>query len=73
MQRHFHRLLKSLGLRLFAVATPFMCTAITLAQSAPPPNARKVPPVWLGYLIIFVLAVLVLLVSMMPSKRSHQD
>jgi len=67
------RQLNSCCLWLFALATPFVWPALALAQSAPQPTARKVPPVWLGYLVIFVLLVVVLAVSMMPSKRSHQD
>ena len=48
--------------------------AITLAQTAPkPPQLQKVPPVWLGYLVMALLLAVVLAVSLMPSKRSHQD
>lgn len=61
------------SLRGLALVAPFIGTAVALAQSAPAPNARKVPPIWLGYLVIFVLLVIVLAISMMPSKRGHQD
>jgi hypothetical protein len=65
--------MRSLSLRCLVLVLPFIAPAIALAQSAPQPTARKVPPVWLGYLVIFVLLVIVLAVSMMPSKRGHQD
>jgi hypothetical protein len=48
--------------------------AIALAQSAAPsPKLQKVPPVWLGYLVMFLLLAVVLAISLMPSKRGHQD
>jgi len=65
--------MRTLTLRLFVLLLPFVQPAIALAQTAPQPTARKVPPVWLGYLVIFVLLAVILAVSMMPSKRGHQD
>lgn len=64
---------RGLSLRVMVAALPVIWPAMVMAQSAPQPNARKVPPVWLGYLVIFGLLVVVMAVSMMPSKRSHQD
>jgi hypothetical protein len=56
----------------FAMLT--MWPAVALAQTAPPPpQLQKVPPVWLGYLVMALLLAVVLAVSLMPSKRSHQD
>jgi hypothetical protein len=43
------------------------------AEAPPQPSLSSVPPVWLGYLIMFVLLAVVLAVSLMPSKRGHQD
>jgi hypothetical protein len=53
-----------------------ICPAVALAQRAeapPQPSLSGSPPVWLGYLIMFVLLAVVLAVSLMPSKRGHQD
>lgn len=71
--RSMTRRMRTLSLWLFALVLPYVWPAMSLAQSAPQPTARKVPPVWLGYLVIFVLLAIVLGVSMMPSKRGHQD
>jgi hypothetical protein len=47
----------------------------TLANIPPSPGltVKDGQPVWLGFLIMFCLLVVVMLVSLMPSKRSHQD
>jgi hypothetical protein len=60
-----------LGLHAAAVLMP----AVALAQeSAPPaPGLSKNAPPWMGYIIMVFLLALVLGVSLMPSKRSHQD
>jgi hypothetical protein len=58
------------------MAFAFLCLwpMITLAQTAPKsPQLQKTPPVWLGYLVMALLLAVVLAVSLMPSKRSHQD
>lgn len=52
----------------------WMWPAIALAQAAAPqPSLRKAPPVWVGLLIMFLLLAVVMAVSLMPSKRTHQD
>jgi hypothetical protein len=43
------------------------------ASAAPQPALQKSPPVWLGLLVIFLMLVLVVTISLLPSKRSHQD
>jgi len=61
---------------------PFAVTMLTLCLTAtsfgqddgpPAPALRRTHPAWLGSAVIFVLLVMVMLVSLMPSKRSHQD
>jgi hypothetical protein len=46
---------------------------LTNAEAAPQPNLLKAPPVWLGLLVMFILMAITISVSLMPSKRSHQD
>ncbi len=53
-----------------AVATP------TFAQttSAPDePRVSKLYPVWVGYGLLTIFGLAILGVSLMPSKRAHQD
>jgi len=64
---------------LSTAAVTFLTTclvpAIAWAQSSAPPapGLRRTPAPWVGYLVIFVLLALVLAVSLIPSKRGHQD
>jgi len=68
---------KNLPTRLLCVATMVLVAlwpAIVWAQqAAPQPNVRKSPAPWLGMLVMFLLLAIVLGVSLMPSKRGHQD
>lgn len=41
--------------------------------AAPQPTLRQEYPVWFGYLLMAVLGGGVLVASIIPSKRSHQD
>jgi len=45
------------------------------AQAAPPPQPvlKRSQPVWVGFAVMFFLMALVLGVSLLSSKRSHQD
>ncbi|MCH8824821.1 MAG: hypothetical protein IH984_15095 [Planctomycetes bacterium] len=54
---------------LMAIFAPVIC----FAQTVPDPTLRRNSPVWLGYMVMFFLATLVIAVSLLPSKRSHQD
>jgi membrane protease YdiL (CAAX protease family) len=50
--------------------------AVAFAQRASTPeqpSLRNAPKPWLGYLIMVVLLAIVMVVSLMPSKRGHQD
>ncbi len=70
---------RSLLLALMAIAfvglvTTTPAVAQMLPESAPPEvRFRNPPPVWVGYLVMFLLAAVVVTLSLMPSKRSHQD
>ena len=48
--------------------------AIAWAQTAAPaPALKRAPPVWVCYRLMAVLLGIVLAISLLPSKRSHQD
>ena len=44
-----------------------------LTDAAPQPALTKKYPAWVGYLAIFIMVASILPLSLMPSKRSHQD
>jgi hypothetical protein len=77
------RPIAALSLRLAPIALMLMLLAapvIAFAQNpnnpaAPPqPSAlRQSPAVWLGMLVMIVLTGVIISVSLMPSKRSHQE
>ncbi|MHC5023825.1 MAG: hypothetical protein ACYTGG_07925 [Planctomycetota bacterium] len=66
------KLLWNAGLAMMAVAAS-LWPAVALATAPPAPTLRKTAPAWMGYGVIFLLVVVVLTVSLLPSKRSHQD
>jgi hypothetical protein len=39
----------------------------------PPPSLSRTQKPWLGYAVMFLLLAVVVSVSLMPSKRGHQD
>ena len=41
--------------------------------AAPQPTLRKFPAAWIGMAFMFVMLAIVVIISLMPSKRSHQD
>lgn len=46
----------------------------TLAQATPPvPTTAESPPIYLYYGVMAVLLIATFLISVMPSKRGHQD
>ncbi|MCP3902877.1 MAG: hypothetical protein GY715_04500 [Planctomycetes bacterium] len=69
-------LLRLQFLRLVVFAMTVLAPVVALAQeqSAPPqPSLKRYAPEWIGYLVVAVLMIVVLAVSLMPSKRGHQD
>ena len=65
-----------LALTLLVAVTPLLLPVLAMAQDdgAPPePTLRRTAPLWLGYLVMFLLVAVVVVVSLIPSKRSHQD
>ena len=61
--------------RLVAALPVWLLAGAAWAQGnvPDPPTLNRSAPVWLGFLIMFVLVAVVMAVSLMPSKRSHQD
>ncbi len=65
--------------RLQTLLATFLCSTIALeaiaaAAAIPPtPNIRKGPAPWMGFGLMFLFFAGVILVSIMPSKRGHQD
>ena len=63
-------------LAAIACASVLLCfpdVAMGQAESPPTPSLRQSPPKWLGFLVMIVLVLPILFLSLMPSKRSHQD
>jgi hypothetical protein len=66
------RRLEAIGMLLMVLCWP--AAAWAQAVGAPPqPKLTKVPQVWVGLLIMFALLVVVVGISLMPSRRGHQD
>ena len=66
------RIVEKLAPPIGAAMTIFL-PAVCWAQTVPEPTLRPPAAVWLGYAVMFALAAVVIAVSLMPSKRSHQD
>jgi heme A synthase len=67
------RLISRIGSLAIAL-TVVLWPVIALAQDAPPqPTLRRSPAPWVGLLIIVVLTGIIIAISLMPSKRGHQD
>jgi len=67
-----------LSARASVIALPLLMAGTVLAQDAregapPSPTLQRGGGAWLSYLIIFVLVAMVVTISLLPSKRSHQD
>ncbi|TDJ55829.1 MAG: hypothetical protein E2O40_05305 [Planctomycetota bacterium] len=57
---------------LVAVAVLAPVTALATVPPQPAPTQSSAPP-WVGFFFMGVLLAMVLGVSLMPSKRGHQD
>ena len=72
MNRLFRLAVKATSALLIAAAV--LAPAVVWAQEqVPQPTLRRSSPSWLGFLIMFLLLAMVMAVSLMPSKRGHQD
>ena len=57
----------------FCCSTLFLEVMALGAAVPPTPNIRKGPDTWMGYGLMFLFFAAVVLISIMPSKRGHQD
>ncbi len=68
MRRHFHRLI------CLALTSPLLAPATAMAQNAPrDPQIGQRSPIWLGYLVAAVFAGILIVLTLFPSKRQHDD
>jgi hypothetical protein len=59
---------------LLAVLAALVAVPAAFAQQAPPvPKVNSTAAPWIGYAVMFLMLLLVLGISLLPSKRSHQD
>lgn len=66
-------MLKRLSAGLMVLMATLWPAVVWAQQAAPQPTLRKSPAPWLGLLVMFLLLAIVLGISLMPSKRGHQD
>ena len=67
-----HRFIRPLIVIILAL--PFTSTAIALAQNAPrDPSIGIRSPIWMGYLAAAFFAAVLLVLTLFPSKRQHED
>lgn len=59
-------------LQLFVLMIVLM-PKLAWAQAAPTPHLRNYPKAWIGMILMMLLGVVVLGISLFPSKRGHQD
>jgi FtsH-binding integral membrane protein len=69
------RILSASVSRATVMAAALLAPVVAWAQdNAPPsPTLSRTPKPWMGFVVMFLLLALVLGVSLMPSKRGHQD
>jgi FtsH-binding integral membrane protein len=76
VRRFLHRWTAALTAMLvpLALASTAALAAPGAGSAAPPaPTLRNAAHPAIGFIVIFLLLVAVIAVSLMPSKRSHQD
>ena len=59
---------------LFMLLSSPLISTIAIGATAPPePSLRRPPATWVGYALMFVFLVIIISISLMSSKRGHQD
>jgi hypothetical protein len=67
------------GATRFSMAVVLVCALVPAsawgqaATPAPQPNLKQFPAPWIGMAFMFLMTAVVVAISLMPSKRSHQD
>ncbi|MDG2292249.1 MAG: hypothetical protein P8L37_06290 [Phycisphaerales bacterium] len=66
------------SLLLLGCSTAYAVAAQAPAANAvlPPPTPgsnRDAPAAWVGMLLMFIIVAIIITISMMPSRRGHQD
>jgi crotonobetainyl-CoA:carnitine CoA-transferase CaiB-like acyl-CoA transferase len=68
MRRHFHHLLS------LVISSPLWAPATAMAQNVPrDPQISQRSPIWLGYLVAGVFGAILIVLTLLPSKRQHED
>ena len=67
--------MKSLRTNLCAcLCSPILSSVVLATTTVPPePTLRKPPAAWFGFLLMFLFFGIVIAISLMSSKRGHQD
>ena len=72
VMKHVKAHVRRVALSLFVMMIVMMPLEVW-AQAAPPPSIRNSPKPWMGMIMMILLAIAILSVSLIPSKRSHLD
>lgn len=77
------RILRNIPTNITFLVISIVLLASKVAAAAPalppalrppaPGNNKNAPAVWIGMLLMVVLAGIVIAISLMPSRRGHQD
>lgn len=74
--QHLKQLSDSTRWLLFAGALLFADVAAAMPTNLAPPRPavnKNTPAVWVGILVMLIIVGVILTISLMPSRRSHQD
>jgi cytochrome b561 len=56
------------------LCTPLFTSLVNGAITSPPePSLRKTAAAWMGFMLMFLFFSIVVTISLMTSKRGHQD
>lgn len=56
------------------LCSPLFASIVSATTTSPPePNLRKTPAAWMGFMLMFLFFGVVIGISLISSKRGHQD